>query len=89
MLFRSDGFLHEPWKWPGARGLRYPEPVVDLVTAARAARDAGWGLRKGAGFGAEAAGIVKRHASRKDARFVRDAIIEPRRGAVGQMSLDL
>ena len=86
-----DGFLHEPWKWPGARGLlgrRYPEPVVDLVTAARAARDAVWGLRREAGFGADAAAIVKRHASRKDARFVRD-VVEPRRGAVGQMSLDL
>ena len=84
-----DGFLHEPWKWPGARGLRYPEPVVDLVTAARVARDAVWGLRKEAGFGADAARIVKRHASRVDARFVRDAVVEPRRGAVGQMSLDL
>ena len=84
-----DGFLHEPWKWPGARGLRYPEPVVDLVTSARAARDAVWGLRKDEGFGLGAAGIVKRHASRKDARFVRETLIEPRRGAAGQMSLDL
>ena len=84
-----DGFLHEPWKWPGARSLRYPEPVVDLVTAARAARDAVWGLRREAGFGADAAVIVARHASRKDARFVRDAVTEPRRGGTGQMSLDL
>ena len=84
-----DGFLHEPWKWPGARGLRYPEPVVDLATAAKAARDAVWGLRREAGFGADAAAIVKRHASRKDARFVRDAVVEPSRLALGQMSLDL
>ena len=84
-----DGFLQEPWKWPGATGLRYPEPLVDLVTAARVARDAVWGLRRQAGFSAEAAGIVKKHASRADARFVRDALVEPRRGAGGQMSLDL
>lgn len=83
------GFLHEPWKWPGARGLRYPEPVVDLVTAARAARDAVWGLRREAGFGADAAAIAARHASRKDARFVRDMVVEPRRAVTGQMSLDL
>ena len=85
-----EGFVHEPWKWPGARGLRYPEPVVDLLTAARVARDAVWGLRREAGFGAEAAGIVKKHASRKDARFVRDVVVvEPRKSAGGQMSLDL
>ena len=84
-----DGFLHEPWKWPGAQGLRYPEPVVDLITAARVARDAVWGLRKGAGFGADAAAIVRKHASRKDARFVRDVVVQPRRAATAQMSLDL
>ena len=83
-----DGFLHEPWKWPGARGLRYPEPVVDLVTAARFARDAVWGLRCDSGFGADAAAIVARHGSRKDARFVRDGV-GMRRAVPGQMSLDL
>ena len=83
-----DGFLHEPWKWPGAARLRYPEPVVDLVTAARFARDAVWGLRRGAGFGAGPAQIVKRHASRADGQFVNDRAAR-RRGLVGQMSLDL
>ena len=37
-----DAFLQEPWKWPErARllGRRYPEPVVDVAAAARAARD--------------------------------------------------
>ncbi len=83
------GFLQEPWKWPGSCGLHYPEPVVDLVTAARAARDAVWGLRKDAGFGAEAAQIVKKHASRADGRFVNDREPRPRRAMAGQMSLDL
>jgi deoxyribodipyrimidine photo-lyase len=37
-----DALLQEPWKWSGAPGLlgrRYPEPVVDPVSAARDARD--------------------------------------------------
>lgn len=63
-----DAFVHEPWKWPGARdGLsrRYPEPVVDPVTATRAARarlaarrpSTGGDLRK-----APAASVQRRHA---------------------------
>jgi deoxyribodipyrimidine photo-lyase len=72
-----DRFLQEPWKWPEGRavvGGRYPEPVVDLAAAARAAREAVWGVRKGAAFRAEAARIVEKHASRKDraGRFVND-----------------
>jgi deoxyribodipyrimidine photo-lyase len=77
-----DGFLQEPWKWPGASGLlghRYPEPIIDVTAAARAAREAVWGLRRSAGFAGEAAGIVQKHASRKDGtkRFVRDQIRLP------------
>lgn len=37
-----DIFLHAPWRWPEARrllGHRYPEPVVDLASAAREARE--------------------------------------------------
>ncbi|MDT8856364.1 FAD-binding domain-containing protein [Paracoccaceae bacterium Fryx2] len=92
-----DAFLQEPWKWPGAQGLlgrRYPEPVVDVAAAARAAREAVFGLRRSAGHAAEAAGIVARHASRADGsgRFVNDrkpAPRKPRPAAVGQLSLDL
>jgi len=86
-----DAFLQEPWKWPEARrllGHRYPEPVVDIVSAARAAREAVWAARQAAGFGAAAAAIVKRHASRADARFLNDRA--PRRQAVpAQLTLDL
>jgi deoxyribodipyrimidine photo-lyase len=63
-----DGFVHEPWKWPDARqllGRRYPEPVVDPVAAARAAREKVFAARKGAGFREQAASVVVRHASRK------------------------
>ncbi len=88
-----DMFLHEPWKWPGAQtllGRRYPEPVVDIAVAARAARDAVWGLRQEPQFAGEAARIAKKHASRKDGtgRFVRDPITKPR-PADAQLRFDL
>lgn len=66
-----DAFLHEPWLWPDAQrllGHRYPEPVIDLATAAREARDLIWQARRSAGFGDIASGIVKRHASRSERR---------------------
>ncbi|MDM7930472.1 FAD-binding domain-containing protein [Tabrizicola sp.] len=86
-----DAFLQEPWKWPEARhllGRRYPEPVVDVASAARAARDVVWQARKTAGFAETAAAIVTRHASRADPRFVNDR--SPRRKpASAQLSFDL
>lgn len=63
-----DRFLQEPWKWEGAGrilGCRYPEPVVDVKEAARAARDAVWSVRKAEGFRTVAHRIVQKHASRK------------------------
>ncbi|QYK40101.1 MAG: deoxyribodipyrimidine photo-lyase/cryptochrome family protein [Paracoccaceae bacterium] len=86
------GFLHEPWRWPDARTLRYPEPVVDPAAAARLARETVWVARRGAAFQAEAARIADRHASRADAagRFVNDRAPRPRRTvATAQLSLDL
>ncbi|MES2667191.1 MAG: FAD-binding domain-containing protein [Pseudomonadota bacterium] len=88
-----DGFLQQPWRWPGAQGLlgrRYPEPVVDVAVAARAARAAMSGARKAPGFAAQAAMIADRHASRADPRFVNDRA--PRRSMRGngaQLCLDL
>lgn len=88
-----DAFLQEPWKWPGARGLLgriYPEPVVDVAAAARAARDACWGLRKERRHDPEIAEVIERHASRADPRFVNDRNPRPRRSAdAAQMSFDL
>ncbi|NEX45568.1 FAD-binding domain-containing protein [Pseudotabrizicola algicola] len=69
-----DALLQTPWRWEGARGLlgrRYPEPVVDVAAAQRAARDAIFSLRKTAPR-AEIVEIIERHASRADARFVND-----------------
>jgi deoxyribodipyrimidine photo-lyase len=86
-----DAFLHEPWKWPGAQGLlgrRYPEPVVDIAQSARAARAAIWGARAAPGFAETAEGIVRRHASRADPRFVNDRSPRRRRPSA-QLALDL
>jgi deoxyribodipyrimidine photo-lyase len=86
-----DAFLQEPWKWPGAPGLlgqRYPEPIIDVTSAARAAREAIWGARRAPGFTESAADIIRRHASRADPRFVNDrAPRKPR--ATAQLTLDL
>ncbi|WP_170114426.1 FAD-binding domain-containing protein [Litoreibacter ponti] len=85
-----DEVLQEPWRWDGAGrilGRSYPEPLVDVKAAAKAARERVWGVRKGEAFRAEAAQIVEKHASRKDRqrRFIRDP--EPK--AERQMKLDL
>jgi len=86
-----DAFLQAPWLWPDARailGRRYPEPVVDIATTARAAREAIWAARHAPGFAAQADRIVTRHASRAGPRFVNDRA--PRRTAPSaQLSLDL
>jgi len=63
----APAHLHAPWTAPNAGavlGTRYPEPVVDLVQAARRARDVMWGMRKDAGFDKAARAIVVKHASR-------------------------
>jgi deoxyribodipyrimidine photo-lyase len=85
-----DALLQEPWRWEGAGRLGYPPPVVGVAEAARAAREAVWGVRRGEPFRAEAARVIEKHASRKDPRFVNDR--SPRR-KVGrddrQLGLDL
>lgn len=61
-----DTFLQEPWRWSGAAGLlgrRYPEPLVDLAAAARAAREAVYAVRKTPGFRDEVPRLVAALAS--------------------------
>jgi deoxyribodipyrimidine photo-lyase len=87
-----DSFLHEPWKWPEARrllGHRYPEPILDLATAARAARDRIWSARKTPDFQGPAAKIVQRHASRAEARFASHRKAARHRPTGAQLVLDL
>jgi deoxyribodipyrimidine photo-lyase len=83
-----DAYLQNPWKWSGAGsvlGRRYPEPVVDVTTAQREARDAVWSLRRKPAARAERVEIIERHASRSPRRSG-----VPARGADrGQLSLDL
>lgn len=89
-----DAYLQTPWRWDGAASLlgrRYPEPIVDVMAAHRAARDAIFGLRKSASR-AEISAIIDRHASRADPRFVNDRSPRtPRRPPApsAQLSLDL
>jgi deoxyribodipyrimidine photo-lyase len=92
-----DAFVHEPWRWPEAArllGRAYPEPVVDLAAAARAAKAAVFGIRAVEGFRVAAARVAEKHASRKDAagRFVNDRAPRrprPRKAPAGQLALDL
>jgi len=78
-----DRHLQTPWTWDEAGTLldhRYPAPIVDVAAAARAARDAVWGVRKGGDFRTEAQRIVHKHASRKDSagHFVNDRASQKR-----------
>ncbi|APX11810.1 FAD-binding domain-containing protein [Tateyamaria omphalii] len=80
-----DAFLQEPWAWEGADtvlGRTYPAPVVDVLQAARDAREKVWAVRRGGAFREEAKRVVHKHASRKDPQghFVDDR--NPRKSRV-------
>ncbi|MEX0311849.1 MAG: deoxyribodipyrimidine photo-lyase/cryptochrome family protein [Tateyamaria sp.] len=81
-----DEFLQEPWRWDGAGqvlGRAYPEPIVDVLDAARQAREKVWAVRRGGTFRDEAKRVIQKHASRKDSQghFVDDRNPRPRRRA--------
>ncbi|NSX53618.1 FAD-binding domain-containing protein [Parasulfitobacter algicola] len=91
-----DQFLQEPWRWENAAkvlGRKYPNPIVDVKSAAATARDKVWAVRKGDHFQNEAAQIVEKHASRKDSarNFVDDRAPKrkPRKTDDAQLKLDL
>lgn len=84
----ADAYLQEPWKADNAGqvlGRFYPHPVVDHVSAARAARDRIWAVRKGAMFRDEARGILNQHGSRKSSPRRRKASTHAK--VQGQLSL--
>jgi len=63
-----DKFLQAPWTWDGfagAIGDRYPARIVDHIQAAREARSAVWGVRRGADYRQAADAIQDKHGSRK------------------------
>ncbi len=91
-----DEYLQEPWHWDEAFRILdtvYPAPIVDVASAAKAAREAVWSVRNGKAFKSEAALVVEKHASRKDrqGRFVNDRAPKARRTSApsSQLKLDL
>ncbi|MEM9433060.1 MAG: FAD-binding domain-containing protein [Pseudomonadota bacterium] len=83
-------FIHEPWMAPNARqviGLVYPERVFDHQAAAKSARAAVWGIRRGDEFRSEAQKIATKHASRKSLRTRRRRVLAA--NDQGQLSLPL
>lgn len=86
-----DAFVHEPWSWEGAASLQYPAPIVDNATAAKAARDALHGIRKGADHKTVARQIVDKHGSRKTGMLMTGAKRGTRRqpAPTAQLALDL
>ncbi|WP_372675412.1 FAD-binding domain-containing protein [Aquicoccus sp.] len=91
-----DRHLQSPWMWEGAGrvlGRIYPEPIVDVADAARAARQKIFSMRGSVDKG-ETRRVINKHASRKDSggHFVNDrAPRKQRRKAVDdtQLKLDL
>ncbi|WP_147106219.1 cryptochrome/deoxyribodipyrimidine photo-lyase family protein [Tateyamaria sp. syn59] len=84
-----DAFLQEPWTWEAADtvlGKTYPAPVIDVLQAAREAREKVWAVRRGGAFREEAKRVVHKHASRKDPQghFVDDR--NPRKARKGATS---
>ena len=65
--------VHAPWEVDPAElrrygvrlGQTYPTRIIDHLGAARTAREAVWGVRRGQGFAEGAAGIQDKHGSRK------------------------
>lgn len=91
-----DKHLQTPWTWDGAGralGKTYPEPIIDVGEAARAARDRIFSMRRSVDR-SETQRVIHKHASRKDSagHFVNDrAPRKPRRtkSDSAQLTLDL
>ncbi|MFC3179591.1 FAD-binding domain-containing protein [Cypionkella sinensis] len=78
-----DAYLQAPWRWTGAGrvlGRRYPEPIVDITTAQRDAREAVWGLRRKPAARVETVEVIERASPRPAKR---------EQPSHGQLSLDL
>lgn len=79
-----DEYLQEPWRWSGAGSLldrHYPAPLVDVMEAARRARERVWAVRRSNSFRSEASRVIEKHASRKDpqGQFVNDRATKSRK----------
>ncbi|WP_415234094.1 FAD-binding domain-containing protein [Pseudorhodobacter sp.] len=91
-----DAFLQTPWKWPQAQtvlGQRYPEPVIDLAHAARAARAAMAGVRQATNLAQDRPELIEPLAAPASSPLFFDhRKASPRRARpapAGQLCLDL
>jgi deoxyribodipyrimidine photo-lyase len=83
-------FIFEPWRMPDnlqrqyncALGRDYPMPVIDVIAAAKHAKETMWIKREGIAFRKEAQAIFETHGSRNPAREgVRRAAPKTRKSA--------
>jgi deoxyribodipyrimidine photo-lyase len=86
-------FIHEPWKAPVPPD-NYPVPIVDLQTAARAAKERIYGKKAEKAVKDEARQVYQKHGSRNPAREGVRRTAAPRKAksasdTTHQLSLDL
>jgi deoxyribodipyrimidine photo-lyase len=86
-------FIHEPWKAPVTPD-NYPAPIVDLQTAARAAKERIYGKKAEKAVKDEARQVYQKHGSRNPAREGVRRTAAPRKAKLAsdtthQLSLDL
>jgi deoxyribodipyrimidine photo-lyase len=86
-------FIHEPWKAPVPPD-NYPAPIVDLQTAARAAKERIYGKKAEKAVKDEARQVYQKHGSRNPAREGVRRTAAPRKAkpasdTTHQLSLDL
>jgi len=86
-----DACLQEPWRWSEAGrvlGRTYPDPVIDLAEAARAARDRVFSARRSDGFKQASQSVLARHGSRAPSPRRRRRS-KPAQADPGQLTLGL
>lgn len=76
-------WTHMPWAAPGGKPASYPDPIVDHLTAVRAARCAFSALRKQEDYWEESKRVLREHGSRNQPRRPRPA----RKKAATQLDL--
>jgi deoxyribodipyrimidine photo-lyase len=82
-------FIHEPWKAP-VPPANYPAPIVDLQTAARAAKERIYGKKAEKAVKDEAQTVYQKHGSRNPAREgVRKRAAPRKAQAAGDAALQL
>jgi deoxyribodipyrimidine photo-lyase len=74
-------FVHEPWTMSDDVRLKlcpdYPSRVVDHAVAAKAAKDAIFGLRKLSAAKVEAKRVIEKHGSRKTRKAIKEHVVSP------------